>query len=1049
MILCLIFSIASVSASDLNNTDQVIGASSQEDTLSVPVGDVNNTNALSVSNEDVLSAGVGSGNDNVLGADNVGTYSDLAQLIKLSKDELVLYSDYKYDAATDSEYLKGIPITKSLTIDGNNYMIDGNNLAEVFDIEANNVIVKNLNVNHALVNTALSGAINWKGDNGKLINCNFTNSRNNAASASVTAAGVFWQGKDGLISESRFQSNSMTAYEYDQSAGVTSTADNLTIMKSKFLSLSGSAIAVIASSNNNKIINCTFNNVVGYYTVGVRRAGITVDGCNFTSCSGATGKNKGHEAAVLFARGALTVKNSYFEANSVHNYVVNGAYTMDNCTFKSNNPASSVLAPYSASELSGSSVYNCKFIGETKTVINLNFVTTGNSVSYCLFENCTNRAIQGTNSILTTVDHCTFRNFDMTPAISMILFGNGANRTTITNCVFDNINLKNSYTVCYIDSNVYSNHYNNTLTNCRNADGAITEVTDLCNKNFDLYPVLYVSPTGTGIGDTPGDRTNLGDALSKIAYRGTIYLEPGIYDFTGRKSSYASIIGEKRGEVIINQGAFYLTDYFTSLVNLSFNNSDNAIYLIAHQSIINCSIDNYNHPTSILFYGSNGAQCRNMTLCNITVNNSSFSYFFYYAYAHMPLVTIEHVVIDNSTFSYFTQANMHILCSYKDITISNSTFTRVFNFNNHDNNMYGLYFNNNIVDGVYLYNDTIKECIWVDRDYNTAYDNVVKNVYVINCTADNGAYALFYLRYNDELSNVYIENLDNTRSTSTSDGIVCIARYGNSINGISFINITQDMDYLIRSTNNYDYDLDNVTIGLVNVNEAFNGYNSENKKLRVNISNSNFTNNVTFVLKDKSTLYDSSIVNFTGHVIVNGSSVQILNSKFVNGNNTGLNGTALEVLADGDYLTIKNCDFINNTALYGGAIYVHDGVVRPTFNYDNFTGNIAVGPELDPTYTYGMNNSMGGAIKFEHVPGNSYTITIDDFTNGTTNHTSRWFNNICGNVTSLFGGPVYVVSHPDTWYGDDGIASTGTAMSWENAGTFDTVLLVMVVFSSL
>ena len=56
--------------------------------------------------------------------------------------------------------------------------------------------------------------------------------------------------------------------------------------------------------------------------------------------------------------------------------------------------------------------------------------------------------------------------------------------------------------------------------------------------------------------------------------------------------------------------------------------------------------------------------------------------------------------------------------------------------------------------------------------------------------------------------------------------------------------------------------------------------------------------------------------------MINGSAVKILGSSFVRGNNSALNGSALEILSTGSYLNIRDCNFTSNTGYYGGAIYI-------------------------------------------------------------------------------------------------------------------------------
>ena len=148
LILCLIFSITSVSASDVNTTDnQVLSATPSVDTLSTSVNTEQNNNTQSVSENNLLSAGNDdSGSNELLGADEeTGSFTDLNKLISLSSNIVVLNNDYAYDSSQDTAYINGLNITKSITIEGNGHRIDCMNASNAFNnIVSNNVTIKNI-----------------------------------------------------------------------------------------------------------------------------------------------------------------------------------------------------------------------------------------------------------------------------------------------------------------------------------------------------------------------------------------------------------------------------------------------------------------------------------------------------------------------------------------------------------------------------------------------------------------------------------------------------------------------------------------------------------------------------------------------------------------------------------------------------------------------------------------------------------------------------------------------------------------------------------------
>ena len=147
-ILLLILAIGAVSAADKNMTS--------DDTTS----DEYLTNHLSADN-----------NEESLNENPQGTFSELSELINNDSDTLELDKDYIKDELILEE---GISITKSITIDGKGHTLDANFSSRIFNIEASNVTLKNINFKNGYYSIS-GGAINAKGDNCHIINSTFTN----------------------------------------------------------------------------------------------------------------------------------------------------------------------------------------------------------------------------------------------------------------------------------------------------------------------------------------------------------------------------------------------------------------------------------------------------------------------------------------------------------------------------------------------------------------------------------------------------------------------------------------------------------------------------------------------------------------------------------------------------------------------------------------------------------------------------------------------------------------------------------------------------------
>ncbi len=118
-------------------------------------------------------------NADILDNNFTDDFLELAQKIRDTPEGgvLVLDKDYSYIAGSNN----GILISKAITIDGAGHTLDAKLLSRVFNITADNVVIKNINfVNGSAFGRYFTtyvggGAIYWSGNNGYLENCNFTN----------------------------------------------------------------------------------------------------------------------------------------------------------------------------------------------------------------------------------------------------------------------------------------------------------------------------------------------------------------------------------------------------------------------------------------------------------------------------------------------------------------------------------------------------------------------------------------------------------------------------------------------------------------------------------------------------------------------------------------------------------------------------------------------------------------------------------------------------------------------------------------------------------
>ena len=134
-ILILLFGIASVTASDMNESvsDEAPISAENSDMLSVELQD---ENEMAENEGESLTA-------------ESGTFTDLANEIGNSSDEFTLTRNYTYSDG-DEDYKNGIVIDKLITIDGNGFTIDASNQARHFYVTGSGnddedcVLIKNI-----------------------------------------------------------------------------------------------------------------------------------------------------------------------------------------------------------------------------------------------------------------------------------------------------------------------------------------------------------------------------------------------------------------------------------------------------------------------------------------------------------------------------------------------------------------------------------------------------------------------------------------------------------------------------------------------------------------------------------------------------------------------------------------------------------------------------------------------------------------------------------------------------------------------------------------
>ena len=221
---------------------------------------------------------------------STASFEDLA--IKVSEtpenQTLTLDCDYEYQNGS----IKGIVISKPMTIDGAGHTLDGKKTSRMFNVTADNVILKNINFanGNALGSYGKiygGGAIYWNGTNGLIENCTFTNNTGSGieddpydkeetivmedgtvmtrylirpVGCKINEGGaIVWEGENGTVSKCSFTRNGVG---YPDSGGaICWRGNNGRIIDSKFLkNYAWCGAAVCWIGDNGTILSSRFLN---------------------------------------------------------------------------------------------------------------------------------------------------------------------------------------------------------------------------------------------------------------------------------------------------------------------------------------------------------------------------------------------------------------------------------------------------------------------------------------------------------------------------------------------------------------------------------------------------------------------------------------------------------------------------------------------------------------------------------------------------------------------------------------------------------------------
>ena len=282
--------------------------------------------------------------------------------------------------------------------------------------------------------------------------------------------------------------------------------------------------------------------------------------------------------------------------------------------------------------------------------------------------------------------------------------------------------------------------------------------------------------------------------------------------------------------------------------------------------------------------------------------------------------------------------------------------------------------------------------------------NLLNSVFTNNSAAQEGSAIRPHNDLAGNLNILYCNFTGNIKST------IALNLQNAYIKGCNFISNVDGCIVAFRKISNQNL---NIIDSVFNKNEYING-------------SAVYSIIPTFI--SKSTFSENSASGFGGAVYIVHPEAIVEYSNFTN--NIAQNAAGA-IFIGGEDTIIDHCRFIgnfaNSTTLGGGAIYdnANNTIVMASY----FTNNNAT--------------NLGGAIYvIDDIAYSVDVMTKSTFRHNTClNHTGEphnknWNNIYDGTAVELLFY-VYVVLHPESWMGNDGIVSADTGETWENATSFE------------
>ncbi|MBQ2613357.1 MAG: hypothetical protein IJG19_05765 [Methanobrevibacter sp.] len=576
MLLVLVLGVGASFAADSNQTD----LQASDDTGTV----------VSISETDTVSIDENTTIINVDGdsSEKLTATGDRDELQTLIEDnygnEISLDKDYLFTSGTNHA---GIAIASPITINGNGHIIDAAQTGRIFQITAQNVILKNITLQNGKIN-GHGGLILWNAKYGTLDCCTLYNGDSTASGGRGGA--IYFQQGYGTILDCTFEKNKFSGNGRGGALYIASghmIIDHTTFKENTALVGDGDGGAIWLAGGYSNITYCLFDSNADvdasfdvhipsgtqYYFYGntFKNGYGRGSGDNDGSSVGLIGvsyatfdNNKwinGHAysgvSGGLYVRNScnnIYVINNEFHNNTARNYggaiSVFGSGTVTNIVIRNNtfvnNTASyggAIALPTTASSMT---IEDCKFINNMATEqsgFSSNLTGSGGAIyanCYTTLINCEfsgNNATNGSGGAIYTTHTCTIKNTNFTNNVAAVNGGAIYDGTTDTSLTFaiGNVSFVNNKATENGGALYIADGATVTLDNYYCSGNTAATNPDIKTDGIIITVLsMYVKVGQNGDGLSTNTPTNWTYALANVANEGTIYLMSGLeYDLIG------------------------------------------------------------------------------------------------------------------------------------------------------------------------------------------------------------------------------------------------------------------------------------------------------------------------------------------------------------------------------------------------------------------------------------------------------------------------------------------------------------------------------------